>query len=267
MACSCTISYGFNTLMVTWLGSRFVAVQVAVMVAWEFAAPRRERCAPVTVRWTSNLGLVLLNSVFVRLLFPIAAVGAAFGVMFTFQPPFVMELGRGDVGGFFGRPVHAVGIDTPQLQGQQFTVASALGGHDLVRRDGDGAVLVDHLLHVRLVDVRDDEALGVVSEVFRKIACARAELQEALAYLGEIGVNFERLAARVRRDEERCFQCGACTGVCPVQALYIRRDDMAVLFDAEKCTGCSQCVLICPVRAMEMLLGEEWLETERSLLG
>ena len=51
---------------------------LAVMVAWEFAAPRRERCAPVTVRWTSNLGLVLLNSVFVRLLFPIAAVGAAF---------------------------------------------------------------------------------------------------------------------------------------------------------------------------------------------
>jgi len=30
-----------------------------------------------------------------------AAAGAAFGVMFTFQQPFVMELGRDDVGGFF----------------------------------------------------------------------------------------------------------------------------------------------------------------------
>lgn len=30
-----------------------------------------------------------------------AAIGAAFGVMFTFQQPFVMELGRADVGGFF----------------------------------------------------------------------------------------------------------------------------------------------------------------------
>jgi ferredoxin len=95
----------------------------------------------------------------------------------------------------------------------------------------------------------------------------RKNVKDALAYLDTIGVSIERLAARVRRDEERCFQCGSCTGVCPVQALYVRREDMAVLFDAEKCTGCSQCVLICPVRAMEMLLGEEWLETERSLLG
>ncbi|MEE8310727.1 MAG: MFS transporter [Candidatus Binatia bacterium] len=30
-----------------------------------------------------------------------ASIGAAFGVMFTFQQPFVMELGRVDVGGFF----------------------------------------------------------------------------------------------------------------------------------------------------------------------
>lgn len=87
----------------------------------------------------------------------------------------------------------------------------------------------------------------------------KANIAGGLDYLNELGVSIERLAARVRRDDEKCFQCGACTGVCPVDALYIRRDDMAVLFDADKCTGCSQCVLICPVRAMEMSLGKEWL--------
>ncbi len=91
---------------------------------------------------------------------------------------------------------------------------------------------------------------------------AKNNVKAALTYLEELGVGIERLATRVRRDEQRCFQCGACTGICPVQALYVRREDMAVLFDPDKCTGCGQCVLICPVRAMELSLGQEWLEVE-----
>jgi ferredoxin len=94
-----------------------------------------------------------------------------------------------------------------------------------------------------------------------ELAGNKANINAGLEYLGKLGVSSERLATRIRRDDERCFQCGACTGVCPVGALYIRREDMAVMFDADKCTGCNQCVLICPVRAMEMSLGEEWLET------
>lgn len=91
---------------------------------------------------------------------------------------------------------------------------------------------------------------------------ARNNVKASLAYLEGLGVGIERLATRVRRDEQRCFQCGACTGICPVQALYVRRADMAVLFDPDRCTGCGQCVLICPVRAMELSLGQEWLEVE-----
>jgi ferredoxin len=95
-----------------------------------------------------------------------------------------------------------------------------------------------------------------------ELAGAKPNITDGLNYLEEHGLSIERLATKIRRDDERCFQCGACTGVCPVDALYIRREDMAVLFDADKCTGCSQCVLICPVRAMEMSLGKEWLEPE-----
>lgn len=90
----------------------------------------------------------------------------------------------------------------------------------------------------------------------------KINVKDALRYLQELGVEIERLATKVRRDDEKCFQCGACTGVCPAGALSIRREDMAVLFDADKCTGCSQCVLICPVRAMEMSLGKEWFQKE-----
>ncbi|MHB8809763.1 MAG: NIL domain-containing protein [Desulfobulbaceae bacterium] len=84
----------------------------------------------------------------------------------------------------------------------------------------------------------------------------RENVQEALSYLKDLGVKVERLAGKIRRDEGRCFQCGACTGICPVGALFIQRPDMAVIFDPEKCTGCGLCVPVCPVRAMEVSFDE-----------
>lgn len=93
----------------------------------------------------------------------------------------------------------------------------------------------------------------------------KANVEKGLAYLKERGVKVERLAASVRRDDEKCFQCGVCTGVCPVGALSLHRPDMAVLFDPDKCTGCSLCVPICPVRAMELSLGEEDVLTEEGV--
>ena len=88
---------------------------------------------------------------------------------------------------------------------------------------------------------------------------SKANVKAGLDYLRGLGVKTERLAARIGRDDNNCFQCGACTGVCAAGALYIKRPEMAVIFDAEKCTGCSLCVPICPVRAMEVSLNDDWM--------
>ena len=53
------------------------AVVLAVMVLWEVLAPRRSRPLARRRRWPANLGIVVLNSIIVRLLFPAAAVGVA----------------------------------------------------------------------------------------------------------------------------------------------------------------------------------------------
>jgi ferredoxin len=78
------------------------------------------------------------------------------------------------------------------------------------------------------------------------------KVKKGLEFLKSAGVQVERLAAAINRDDEKCFQCGACTGICPVGALYIKRPSMEVIFDPEKCTGCALCVPVCPVRAMEV---------------
>jgi sterol desaturase/sphingolipid hydroxylase (fatty acid hydroxylase superfamily) len=54
----------------------FVGV-FAVVALWELAAPRRAPTVSKALRWVSNLGLVALNTLVLRLLFPLAAVGMA----------------------------------------------------------------------------------------------------------------------------------------------------------------------------------------------
>ncbi len=90
----------------------------------------------------------------------------------------------------------------------------------------------------------------------------KENVKNGLKYLEDYGVSIKRLDTVINRDETKCFQCGACTGLCPVGALSIKRPDMAVLFEPEKCTGCGQCVTICPVRAMEVSLEQEVLAEE-----
>lgn len=71
----------------------------AIMGLWEVLAPRRKLLISKARRWTSNLGLVALNSLLLRLLFPAAAVGMAsyasvngWGLFNTIDLPFWLEV-------------------------------------------------------------------------------------------------------------------------------------------------------------------------------
>ena len=78
--------------------------------------------------------------------------------------------------------------------------------------------------------------------------------RRGLKYLRASGVVVKRVARDVRRNEERCYQCGTCTAVCPSGALHIKRPEMEVWFDAGKCSACELCCPVCPARAMEVRL-------------
>ena len=77
----------------------FFLVTFALVALWEVFAPRRALTVSSAVRWASNLGLVVLNTVLLRLMFPLAAVGMAafcaangWGLLNHFQVPFVVAL-------------------------------------------------------------------------------------------------------------------------------------------------------------------------------
>ena len=60
-------------------------------------------------------------------------------------------------------------------------------------------------------------------------------------------------------DEEKCFSCGSCVALCPVEAISIDKD-FSVRFDKEKCVGstCSVCVDACPARAIKSVKQADW---------
>lgn len=55
----------------------FFFVVLAVMALWESVAPRRAWTLSRAVRWANNLGIVVLNTAILRLLFPAAGLGMA----------------------------------------------------------------------------------------------------------------------------------------------------------------------------------------------
>ncbi len=57
-------------------GAIFLAVLLG-MAVWELSAPRRRREIPRLLRWSNNIALVVIDTILLRVTFPVLAVGAA----------------------------------------------------------------------------------------------------------------------------------------------------------------------------------------------
>jgi sterol desaturase/sphingolipid hydroxylase (fatty acid hydroxylase superfamily) len=75
---------------------RFIAfgAVLGAMAVWELASPRRKQALGRRTRWPGNLGIVVLDTLLVRLIFPMGAVGVAlaseaggWGLFHTFNVP------------------------------------------------------------------------------------------------------------------------------------------------------------------------------------
>ena len=83
-----------------------------------------------------------------------------------------------------------------------------------------------------------------------ELSGARKNFKKGVSYLKSQGVHVKNASQEIKRDNQKCTHCGACTAVCPTGALSVARPEMRVEFKQEACSVCELCVAACPSRAM-----------------
>jgi len=109
------------------------------------------------------------------------------------------------------------------------------------------------IFHIKLNILRAqiDEKGG---KIVLEFTGASDSIKKGIEYLKEKGVKIQPIEEGVRKDGEKCTECGACVSVCPVDALIFDRKTWKVIFNDQKCVVCGLCIDACPTTAMELLL-------------
>jgi ferredoxin len=78
------------------------------------------------------------------------------------------------------------------------------------------------------------------------------DIERAVAHLISIGISTEPMDNYVKRDENRCTDCGSCVSLCPTYAFELDRKTWDVVLDTGKCVACGFCISACPTHAISL---------------
>lgn len=78
------------------------------------------------------------------------------------------------------------------------------------------------------------------------------EVDNAIEYMESQGIKVSPIKKVLKRDEEKCVDCGACVSLCPVKAICIK-EDWSVGIDNHLCIGCGFCTGSCPMKAISIV--------------
>lgn len=78
------------------------------------------------------------------------------------------------------------------------------------------------------------------------------EVDKGIAYMESQGIKVSPIKKVLKRDEEKCVDCGACVSLCPVKAICIK-EDWSIGIDNHLCIGCGFCTGSCPMKAITIV--------------
>lgn len=95
-------------------------------------------------------------------------------------------------------------------------------------------------------------SLNKTGTLIADISGEEADIDAALAFIDEQGIQTKLFNRKLIWQEEDCVHCGACTAVCPSDALTMNKDTWCLQFDKEKCLVCGLCIKACPLNVMSL---------------
>lgn len=103
--------------------------------------------------------------------------------------------------------------------------------------------LVINILHA-------DINLNKMGKLVLDIEGEEENIENGLKFAEEQGIKYKLFTKTIIWQEDDCIHCGACTAVCPSNALSMDKSDWSLTFDKEKCLVCELCVKSCPLNVM-----------------
>ncbi len=107
----------------------------------------------------------------------------------------------------------------------------------------------DLITNILRAEIREEETGHMVLE----LDGPQEKIKKGLDYLRSQNVDVQEAARDIKLDEKGCIDCGACTAVCPTDALTMNIENWKLRFDKDECILCELCVNACPVRVIGVL--------------
>jgi len=119
---------------------------------------------------------------------------------------------------------------------------------EIVEQPITAQVILEHGTPINIISAHIDSQGG---EILAEIPSTHFE--KVVNTFREKGVTVT-IPELIDVDSEKCFDCGACLSLCPVNAMAFA-EDFSVVFTKEKCIGstCGACVDACPTRAIKLI--------------
>jgi ferredoxin len=76
--------------------------------------------------------------------------------------------------------------------------------------------------------------------------------KESIRYIEEKGIQVTPIMKIVKKEPEKCIDCGACVSLCPVSAICVQ-DDWEIDIDNQTCIACGFCINSCPTKAILLI--------------
>jgi len=108
----------------------------------------------------------------------------------------------------------------------------------------------DLVVNILRADINPDKEGRLMVE----LTGDEVKYQKAMQWLKKLGLKIMNLEKQIIWREDLCTHCGACTAICPTEALSMIRPQFKVLYREECCVICELCLRICPAKAMETLI-------------
>lgn len=98
--------------------------------------------------------------------------------------------------------------------------------------------------------IRAQVAPNQVGKLVLELSGDIDELEAAIEWMHAQGIGVSLASREILIDEDKCVDCGLCTGVCPTEALILEPETFKLKFLRSRCVVCEQCIPTCPVQAI-----------------